>query len=147
MAGNKTNQPTDDAIKATNLTKEDRQFLGSHGDHLSDSTKRAKWVHGDEGADRAGQTLATRDHGVIQRWAEARGAMPATVPGTEHDDHAGVLRFIFDPKSDDRLEAISWEEWFRPFDERDLVFLFQERKADGSQSNFFRLDNPSREDA
>ena len=35
----------------------------------------------------------------------------------------------------------------RSFDERDLVFIYQEMKKDGSQGNFFRLDNPEREDA
>lgn len=42
---------------------------------------------------------------------------------------------------------MSWEEWFRTFDERGLNFLYQEHKSDGSDSNFFRLENPDREDA
>jgi hypothetical protein len=44
------------------------------------------------------------------------------------------------------LESLSWDEWFRPFDERQLVFIFQEHKADGTLSKFFRLDSPDRED-
>ncbi len=40
-----------------------------------------------------------------------------------------------------------WEHWFATFDERKLVFVFQEHKSDGSQSNFFQLDNPDRERA
>ena len=32
------------------------------------------------------------------------------------------------------------------FDERRLNFIYQEHKADGSQSNFFRLENPGRGD-
>ncbi|HEU0115156.1 MAG TPA: hypothetical protein VFQ80_10790 [Thermomicrobiales bacterium] len=134
-----------DAIEATNLTPADRTFIDAHADRLSDSTKRAKWIHDNEKEDRPGQTLATRDHAVIQRWAEARGGAPATVPGTEHDGRPGVLRFIFDPQSDDRLQKIGWDDWFKTFDARDLVFLFQEKKADGSQSNFFHFDSPRRE--
>ena len=134
-----------DAIKATNLTADDRTFIDAHAGELSDSTKRAKWIHGSETEDRPGQTLATRDHGVIQHWAETRGGVPATVPGTEHDGHPGVLRFIFDPKSDDRLQKIGWNDWFQTFDDRDLVFLFQDKKADGAQSNFFHFDSPHRE--
>jgi len=42
---------------------------------------------------------------------------------------------------------VSWEEWFETFDRRGLNFLFQEKLADGRQSNFFRLENPEREDA
>lgn len=133
-------------IKATNLTEEERAFLEEHAGGLSDSTLRAKWVHDPgEQADRDGQTLATRSRAVIEAWAEERGGRPATVPGTEHGDRAGVLRIDFREPSD-RLEEISWDEWFRPFEERNLVFVFQQRKADGSQSTFFRLDNPERED-
>lgn len=135
-------------IKATNLTREDQAFIAEHGDELSDSTKRAKWIHSpDEQADRPGQTLATRSHEVIQHWAEERGGRPATVPDTEHDGRPGVLRFTFTDEGNNRLQEISWDDWFRSFDERNLVFLYQDRKSDGSQSNFFRLDNPEREDA
>ena len=135
-------------VKATNLTAEDRKFIAEHGDELSDSTKRAKWIHSSrEGADRPGQTLATRGHEVIEHWAKERGGKPATVHGTEHEGRPGVLRFIFTDQGDDRLREIGWDDWFRSFDERQLVFLFQEKKSDGSPSNFFRLDNPEREDA
>ncbi|HEU5431628.1 MAG TPA: hypothetical protein VFU81_08200 [Thermomicrobiales bacterium] len=134
-----------DAIKATNLTPDDRKFIEAHAAELSESTKRAKWIHDDEKEDHPGQTLATRDHAVIKRWAEARGGTPATVPGSEHDGRPGVLRFIFDPKSDDRLQKIGWDDWFKTFDDRQLVFLFQDKKSDGSQSNFFHFDSPFRE--
>jgi hypothetical protein len=42
---------------------------------------------------------------------------------------------------------VSWEEWFATFDERGLNFIYQEQRSDGQQSNFFRLENPQREDA
>jgi hypothetical protein len=100
----------------------------------------------DEHEEYEGQTLVTRDHDVIKRWAEERGATPATVPGTEHEGRPGVLRFDFPGYGGDNLQHISWEEWFTSFDERNLRFKYQEHKKDGSQSNFFRLDNPERED-
>lgn len=84
---------------------------------------------------------------MIQRWAEERGGKPATVAGTGPDERPGVLRFDFDGSSGGRLEEISWEDFFKVFDERNLVFMYQEHKSDGAQSNFFRLDNPEREDA
>jgi len=90
-----------------------------------------------------GQTLITRDHEVIRRWAEERKAKPATVPGTEHAGHLGVLTLDFPGYSGDRLQEVTWDEWFRTIDERGLRFIFQEHKKDGSQSNFFRLENPS----
>ena len=126
-----------------NLTREDEAFVKKHEDGLSDSAKRAKWVHSpDEGADRDGQTLATRSHVVIRTWAEERGAKPATVPDSKHDGHLGVLRFDFPDYGGDGLEHVGWADWFKAFDERELVFLYQERKSDGEQSNFFQLDNP-----
>jgi hypothetical protein len=39
-----------------------------------------------------------------------------------------------------RLKKVSWNRWFETFDNNELVFLFQEHKADGSTSNFFKLN-------
>jgi hypothetical protein len=57
-----------------------------------------------------------------------------------------VLRITFAEDGRSRLQEASWDDWFRTFDERQLVFLYQERKKDGTQSNYFRLDCPDRED-
>ena len=128
-------------------TKTKDNFLKEHGNKLSDSTKRAQWIDStDEHEDHPGATLATRDHDVIKQWAEERKAVPSTVPGTEHGDHLGVLRFNFPGYGGDNLQEVSWDEWFRTFDDRKLVFLYQEHKSDGNQSNFFRFDSPFRED-
>lgn len=112
--------------------------------------KYAKWINSrDEREDHPGQTLATRNHDVIRRWAEERRAQSATIEGTEHDDHLGVLRFDFPgyAEPDAKLKHVSWDEWFHTFDERKLVFICQEHRSDGKLSNFFRLDSPDREDA
>jgi len=106
-----------------------------------------KWIHSaHERGDRAGQTLATRSPEVIRAWADERGGRPATVPGTEHDGRPGVLRITFSEEGNSRLEEIGWDDWFRSFEERQLVFIYQETTTDGNQSNFFRLDSPERED-
>ncbi len=119
------------------------------GRMLSKSTQRAKWIENvTEHEDRHGQTLVTRSHEVIQQWAQERSAVPATVESTRHGDRPGVLRFDFPGFSGGKsLQQISWEEWFKIFDERELLFLFQEHLKNGNQSNFFRLDNPNREAA
>jgi hypothetical protein len=101
----------------------------------------------DDHADTPGQTLMTRSHEVIQRWAGERGGEPSTVPGAEPADRASVLRLNFPGFGGQSLEPITWDDWFRTFDDRQLVFLFQDRLEDGRQSTFFRLDNPEREDA
>lgn len=137
---------TKEKISAANATREERAFLEKNASKLSKSTLRAKWVHGAEGPDRKGQTLATRDPEVIRRWADARRAQPATV-GRRDGERARTLRFDFPANgSSPRLEPIDWDEWLRTFQDRDLVFIFQENRRDGRQSNFFRLDNPKREE-
>ncbi|MFE9651996.1 hypothetical protein [Micromonospora sp. NPDC006431] len=101
----------------------------------------------DDEPERPGRSLVTTDHDVIRRWAEARKGVPVTVDGTEHDGHPGVLRFDFPANGrDERLREISWAEWLRAFDERRLNFIYQEERSDRTQSNFFRLENPDRED-
>jgi hypothetical protein len=81
----------------------------------------------------------TTDHDKIRTWAEERGGRPATVKGTESGgDDAGILRIDFqDP--DDRLEEISWDDWFDKFEEASLAFLYQDEKKDGETSTFFKL--------
>ncbi|HEY6959613.1 MAG TPA: hypothetical protein VI814_12375 [Candidatus Limnocylindria bacterium] len=100
-----------------------------------------------KGKTKDGETLRTKDRDTIEQWAEERGAKPATVPGTEHGDHLGVLRFDFPGYGGQDLKHVSWDEWFKTFKDRDLEFVYQETTADGNQSNFFRLVNPDREDA
>jgi hypothetical protein len=130
------------------VSDDDKKYLKKWGDKLSDSTRRSRWIGGlDEHADHDGESLVTRNHDVIMKWAEERGAVPATVGGTEHGDRLGVLRFDFEGGDSERLEEVSWDEWFKTFDERNLVMIFQENLKNGNQSNFFRLDNPEREDA
>jgi hypothetical protein len=92
--------------------------------------------------ERAGRSLVTTDHEVIRQWAKSRRAVPATVPGTEHDGHLGVLRLDFPGYSGDRLVEVSWAEWFEAFDKRRLNFIYQERRSGGERSNFFQLENP-----
>jgi Rho termination factor, N-terminal domain len=101
----------------------------------------------DDRPDRPGRSLVTTNHEVIMRWARARGGTPATAPGTEHDGRPGVLRFDFPGYGGRALQPISWDQWFRSFDERGLNFLYQEQTSNGRQSNFFVLENPAREDA
>jgi hypothetical protein len=117
------------------------------GNASSSSLKYSQEVTSTEDEpEREGRSLATTHHEVIRQWAEERGGVPATVEGTEHGDHLGVLRIDFGG-DDSNLRRVSWEEWFNTFDDRGLNFIYQEQRTDGTQSNFFRLENPKREDA
>lgn len=88
----------------------------------------------------AGKTDTTTDHQTIRRWVEEHDGKPATVRGTESRDEAGVLRVDFPGGTgEDQLEHISWDEWFQKFDENRLAFLYQQEKASGEDSTFFKL--------
>jgi hypothetical protein len=116
------------------------------GDQTSKSIRYSQEIASpEEDPERPGRSLVTTHHDVIRQWAEARDAVPATVEGTEHGDHLGVLRLDFGGDSD-TLRHVSWEEWFDTFDARRLNFLYQEERKDGTPSNFFRLESPDRED-
>jgi len=82
----------------------------------------------------------TTNHDEIRKWAEARGGKPATVKRTESNGEAGVLRIDFPGyRGSDSLEEISWDEFFKKFDEKQLAFLYQDETSSGEQSRFFKL--------
>lgn len=82
----------------------------------------------------------TQNHDEIRRWAERRRGEPSCVKGTGGPEDVGVLRIDFpDYTGAESLSHISWDQWFEKFDERDLVFLFQEKTAEGKRSNFNKL--------
>jgi hypothetical protein len=131
-------------------TAEDRRFIERNRNRLSPTTLRAKWTHEPgEQPDRNGQTLATRSPDVIRDWAMRRKAAPVAATRGK-DGQPRTLRLDFNSAGgkgrSSRLEPIGWDDWIRVFQSRNLVFLYQERRRNGSDSNFFRLDNPTRED-
>lgn len=86
------------------------------------------------------KAIATTDHKEIRQWAEARGARPACVRGTGSDGDVGMIRLDFPGFSgEESLEEISWDDWFRSFDENGLALLHQETTAGGQKSNFNKL--------
>lgn len=90
----------------------------------------------------AGESHTTTDHETIRRWAEARDGQPATVRDTAHrGEHAGVLRIEFPDAggNDEKLEAITWDEFFDKFDGEELAFLYQDETSGGDTSRFFKF--------
>jgi hypothetical protein len=83
---------------------------------------------------------ALTDHEQIRRWAEARKAKPACVKGTGGKNDPGMIRLDFPGfTGGESLQPISWDEWFKAFDENGLALLVQDETADGKQSNFNKL--------
>lgn len=87
-------------------------------------------------------TRHTDNHDTIRKWAEERNARPTRVKRTGSGGDPGVLRLDFPGYSgEDELEEISWDEFFRKFDEEGLDFIYQDRSASGEISNFNKLVN------
>ena len=81
------------------------------------------------------RVLATKDHGVIQGWAERHKAEPATGEATasgpatvQVTDGGAGIRFNFPGAG--RFRPITWTEWFDNFDRHQLTFLFEEEVPD-----------------
>lgn len=93
----------------------------------------------------AGDSKTTTNHDEIKKWAEERGGHPAVVKDTRHEgEEVGVLRFDFEgngEKQGDSLQAISWDEFFKTFDEKNLALLYQDTTADGDESRFSKFVN------
>jgi hypothetical protein len=86
------------------------------------------------------QTRTTTDHDEIRTWVEEHDGHPASVKDTASGGDPGVLRIDFPGGAGSQdLASISWDDWFAKFDESDLAFLYQESKASGEDSTFFKL--------
>ena len=80
------------------------------------------------------EAKVTTDHDEIREWVEERGGHPSQVKGTE------LLRIDYPGYSgEERLEEISWDDFFKAFEENNLAFLYQEKTKDGKQSRFSKL--------
>jgi hypothetical protein len=80
------------------------------------------------------EAKVTTDQEEIRNWVEERGGHPARVKGTE------LLRIDYPGFSgEERLEEISWDDFFEAFEENNLAFLYQEKTKDGKQSRFSKL--------
>ena len=71
----------------------------------------------------------TTNHDEIRRWVEKRGGHPAVVSATENSRgrDGGLLRIDYDGaggNDDNRLHRITWDEFFRIFDENGIAFLY-----------------------
>ncbi|HEX5419706.1 MAG TPA: hypothetical protein VFY39_06885, partial [Gammaproteobacteria bacterium] len=70
---------------------------------------------------------ATIDHEAIKQWVETRGGCPAHVKGSGSDGDPGILRIDFEGFSGkQRLEEISWDTFFKAFDDNSLAFIFSD---------------------
>lgn len=71
----------------------------------------------------------TTNHETIRKWAEKKGGKPAAVARTHQGADVGIVRIMFPhaPHSEHQaLTEISWEEFFKEFEQRKLALLYEE---------------------
>lgn len=71
----------------------------------------------------------TTDHDTIRKWTEKKGGKPAAVRRTHQGGDVGIIRIMFpdNPQSEhEALEEISWDEFFRQFEESNLALLYED---------------------
>lgn len=94
------------------------------------------------------EAKVTTDHDEIQQWAENRDGFPARVKGTNTGESSGIIRIDYKGFSgEERLEKISWDEFFEAFEENNLAFLYQETGSGGKESRFSKLIDRDSADA
>ncbi len=88
----------------------------------------------------SGISRTTTDPKTIKRWAEARGGIPASVPGTSKGG-AGLIRIHFPDydESTDSLETIGWDAFFAKLKSESLAIVYQEATSDGEISRFNKI--------
>ena len=80
---------------------------------------------------------ATTDHQDIRDWADARGGRPVVIRGAR--ERAGGLRIDWSGRGHEGVEQVSWQDWFRRFDEQGMSLVFRERTGSGDLSRFCKL--------
>lgn len=83
----------------------------------------------------------TTDHETIRAWVEERGGWPAEVEATAgREGETGIIRIDFPGYAGQgTLRRVSWDEWFRKFDETNLAFVYEDATAAGQRSSFNKL--------
>ncbi len=105
------------------------------------ATAKKRAASRSSGAKSGRAARTTTDHDEIRAWAEQRNGQPACVRGTGGRGDIGMLRLDFPGGKDQKLQKISWEDWFAKFDEQGLAFLHQDKTANGRTSRFNKLVN------
>lgn len=100
------------------------QFVKRVGGELSDLTK----------------IKTTTSLKEIKDWAHRRGAIPASIKGSEDENEvAGILTFDF--SGDESLEPLAWTEFQDKFEKEKLGFQYKELESDGTYSHWFEFEN------
>lgn len=84
----------------------------------------------------------TTDWDTIRRWVEERGGRPAVAKAARSrgDYEAAPPRIDFPQyRSTGILQRLSWDHFFKKFEDKRLAFVYQERTPTGQMSRFFKF--------
>src|SRR4051812_42795572 len=112
-----------------------RKWVGKRGGH-------AATVKGREEGDEAGILRIDFDSKLAQQSRLHQLADSHTRQGGVIGDDGQVLLAL----KDERLDWISWDEFFKKFDEAGLAFVYQDKTADGKTSRFQKFIRRSESD-
>ena len=88
-----------------------------------------------------GTSICTTDRDTIRRWVEKRRGRPAALRARSREDYEAASPRIDFPeyRSTGIVRRISWDEFFKKFEEKRLAFVYQEETPTGELSRFFRF--------
>src|SRR5262249_22796669 len=88
-----------------------------------------------------GTSVCTTDRDTIRRWVERRRGRPAAIRARSREDYEAAPPRIDFPeyRSTGVVRRISWDEFFRKFEEKRLAFVYREETSNGEMSRFFRF--------
>lgn len=86
-------------------------------------------------------TKITFDHRMIQKWVEERRGKPVKIQpeDEEVEEPVELLKVKFPGEKTRNIMPITWEEFFKEFDEEGLAFQFRDETPDGEESHFYKL--------
>ena len=82
-------------------------------------------------------TKITTDHSEIRKWVKERKGHPIHLKGMLEADEIPISIKL--PHSTMEGSEITWDEFFKQFDDRNLAFEYEERDETGELSLFFKL--------
>lgn len=87
----------------------------------------------------------TTRHDEIREWATRLGGKPEIIPTGDESTHTG-LRINFPGAVDDEFlsrknkpKPVSWDEFFRVFDDQELAFSYKDRTIGNDPSLWYRF--------
>lgn len=139
-SGERRNAPRCGGLREGGQRGDSHKGVGRSKRSVRKHLEYSKWINSpDDHEDHQGQSLVTRNHDVILQWSKLRKALPSVVGKVEGRDGGDVLGIDLPGYGHKRLKKVGWDKWFNMFDQRNLVFLYQERKKDGSKSTFCKV--------